>query len=125
MNQDDNQIVPCSECGAKNRLPLDRLKKSRLSGETVKCGRCHQPLDLSSSRQDSATVYKMRCLNCGAKNRIPGDHVDDGAKCGKCGESLPVGELFAPQPIMVTDNNFEDKMLNSPLPALMFAWASW
>ena len=44
---------------------------------------------------------------------------------GKCGSLLKTEELFAPQPVMVTDSNFDIKVLKSPLPVLLFAWAPW
>ena len=67
----------------------------------------------------------MRCGHCGARNRIPGERIDSAPKCGKCGTQLQTAELFAPQPLMVTDANFEAKVLKSPLPVLLFAWAPW
>ncbi|UCF89787.1 MAG: redoxin family protein, partial [Desulfobacterales bacterium] len=62
---------------------------------------------------------------CGTKNRVPAQKVKSGAKCGKCGAMLQTSELFVPQPIMVTDSNFERQVLKSPLPVLLFAWAPW
>ena len=47
------------------------------------------------------------------------------AKCGKCGSMLKTEELFTPQPIMISDGNFENMVLKSPLPVLMWAWAPW
>jgi len=67
----------------------------------------------------------IRCPKCQAANRIPAARVGMAAKCGKCGEPLKTQELFTPQPIMVNDGNFEDLVLKSPLPVLMWAWAPW
>jgi thioredoxin 2 len=67
----------------------------------------------------------MRCSRCGAKNRIPGSKLDAAPKCGKCGSPLKTDELLTPQPVMVTDSNFDAKVLKSPLPVLLFAWAPW
>jgi thioredoxin 2 len=67
----------------------------------------------------------MRCTECGAKNKIPAAKIDAGGKCGKCGALLKTRELFEPQPVMVTDGNFDVKVLKSPLPVLLFAWAPW
>jgi thioredoxin 2 len=67
----------------------------------------------------------MRCTQCGARNRVPAEKLSAAPKCGKCGSPLQTGELFAPQPVMVTDGNFESKVLKSPLPVLLFAWAPW
>ncbi len=66
-----------------------------------------------------------RCTDCGAKNRVPAGKLNAGAKCGKCGSKLKTEELFTPQPIMITDGNFENMVLKSPLPVLMWAWAPW
>jgi len=124
MNRDADQIIRCRECGAKNRIPLDRSHRIQSSAEAIKCGKCHRTLEVAKTQKPS-DAYKMRCLNCGAKNRVPGDRVEGGAKCGKCGEPLPTDELFVPQPVMVTDANMGEKVLKSPLPVLLFAWAPW
>ena len=34
-------------------------------------------------------------------------------------------ELFVAQPLMVTEENFDSKVLQSPLAAIAFAWAPW
>lgn len=36
------KIIRCPHCGAKNRVPIDRLRQNPI------CGRCHKPLSLSS-----------------------------------------------------------------------------
>jgi thioredoxin len=38
---------------------------------------------------------------------------------------LNVGTLFAEQPFMVTEANFKNEIIESPLPALVYAWAPW
>jgi thioredoxin 2 len=45
--------------------------------------------------------------------------------CGRCHEPLPIKDVFLPQPVMVTDSNFDDMVLKSPLPVLLFCWAPW
>lgn len=67
----------------------------------------------------------MRCTRCGARNRVPGAKLSAAPKCGKCGAPLKTDEVFAPQPVMVTDGNFEVQVIKSPLPVLLFAWAPW
>lgn len=125
MNQSSDQIIQCDECGAKNRIHLDRLHRTNASGEKIKCGKCHQPLRIDQKAADTSDAYKMRCMTCGTKNRVPADRIDGDAKCGKCGEMLQTGELFIPQPVIVTDANMEEKVLKSPLPVLLYAWAPW
>ena len=82
---------------------------------------------LATDKNEAApeAKYKMRCIECGAKNRIPAGKLKAGPKCGKCGSTLKTDELFAPQPMMVNDANFESQILKSPLPVLMWAWAPW
>lgn len=115
MNQRDTSIIRCTECGAANRVPVDRL------GAAAKCGKCGAKLPGGNGH----AAYKMRCGDCGAKNKIPAVKINAGPKCGKCGSALQTEELFKPQPVMVTDANFDSEILKSPLPALMFAWAPW
>jgi thioredoxin len=112
-------IVRCPACGAANRIPAEKI------GITAKCGKCHALLPTQPKKAAGGEVFKMRCAACGAKNKIPADKIDAGAKCGKCGSLLKTQELFEPQPVMVTDGNFEAKVLKSPLPVLLFAWAPW
>jgi thioredoxin 2 len=112
-------IVKCEACGAANRIPAEKIDRAG------KCGKCHAPLPPAERPQTDADVYRLRCVACGAKNRVPASRLDAGAKCGKCGSALKTGDLFAPQPLMVSDANFEDQVLKSPLPVLMFAWAPW
>ncbi len=67
----------------------------------------------------------MRCTRCGARNRMPGAKLSAAPKCGKCGAPLKTDGVFSPQPVMVTDGNFEVQVIKSPLPVLLFAWAPW
>lgn len=60
------------------------------------------------------------CSNCGAKNRI--DPSRGGAKCGKCGASLPASA----HPLVVTDATFRHDVLDvRGLPVLVDFWAAW
>jgi len=67
----------------------------------------------------------FRCQECGTKNRIPAERVTSNPRCGKCRHLLDTDELFEIQPMIVTTENFEKKVLKSPLPVLAFAWAPW
>ena len=69
--------------------------------------------------------YLFRCPDCLTKNRIPADKVGIGARCGKCGMGLNTKDLFLVQPILVTDGNFEQMVIKSPLPVLLECWAGW
>jgi thioredoxin 2 len=116
----DPQIVHCPQCGAANRLPAERY-----GSPATKCGKCKSPLFPEKPAAGAETTYKMRCASCGARNRVPADRVGPGAKCGKCGAPLKTDELFIPQPVVVTEADFESRVLKSPLPVLLFAWAPW
>lgn len=119
MNQTNFNIVRCSDCGAANRIPIEKI------GAVARCGKCHAYLPTEPKKTASGQVFKMRCTACGTKNKIPSEKIKAGAKCGKCGALLETGELFEPQPVMITDGNFDGKVLKSPLPVLVFAWAPW
>ena len=119
MAQAESYIIKCPGCGAANRIPANK------TGMTAKCGKCHQEMKTDEPVARPEDSYKMRCAQCGAKNKIPAGKLNAGAKCGKCQSALNTEELFAPQPIMLTEANFDDKVLKSPLPALVFAWAPW
>ncbi len=119
MNRTDAVIIRCPSCGAGNRIPASRV------GQPAKCGKCRTVLSTAKKSTDPGSALKMRCSECGAKNRVPLEKINAGAKCGKCKAQLKTEGLFAPQPVMVTDSNFESQVLKSPLPVLMFAWAPW
>lgn len=119
MNDTGNVIIRCASCGAANRIPSDRIDK------TAKCGKCHEPLPDQDKKSGSGEYFKIRCTECGAKNRVPGEKLNAGAKCGKCGSMLKTEELFIPQPVVINDGNFENLVLKSPLPVMMWAWAPW
>jgi thioredoxin 2 len=114
-----NHIIRCPECGAANRIPADKI------GVAAKCGKCHTLLPGDPEKTAPGQAIQMRCTQCGAKNKIPEGKLDAGGKGGKCGALLKTEELFEPQPVMVTDSNFDVKVLKSPLPVLLFAWAPW
>ena len=71
------------------------------------------------------THYLFRCDSCRTRNRIPADHAGQPGKCGKYGAALKTSNLFIQQPIMITDANFEEKVLRSPIPVLVDCWAPW
>ena len=119
MNQTTDRIVRCSECGTKNKIPEDKI------GSVAKCGKCRSKLKLVDTKNDTAGNYTLRCMECKTRNRVPSDKIDSDPSCGKCGAELPTKELFKPQPVMVTDSNFDETVLNSPLPVLLFCWAAW
>ena len=119
MNQNAAEIVQCRSCGTKNKIPGGKPVRS------ARCGRCHTALFSDPEQGKPEGDYTLRCMKCHARNRVPAGRIEAGPKCGKCGQSLPTHELFLPQPVMVTDVNFSQTVLNSPLPVLLFCWAPW
>ncbi len=119
MNQAESMIIRCGACGVKNKIPTGK------STDVAKCGKCGTHLKLESQKTDPIGTYTIRCLECRAKNRVPANKVNAGPKCGKCHVPLKTDDLFSPQPVMVTDDNFADTVLKSSLPVLLFCWANW
>ena len=114
MNSDNAEFIQCANCGARNRIPVGRSRSQ------AKCGRCHEPLPLGS-HQGPDKRYILRCSECGTKNRVNSSKLEEQPKCGKCGALLRTDALLEPQPIWITDYNFPERVLKSPLPVLVFA----
>jgi len=112
-------MIRCSKCGAKNRIPLEKMNA------VAKCGKCGAVLAVEPSGATRGESILFRCPACRTRNKIPSGKLEAGAKCGKCGEKLNTEQLFVPQPMMVSEGNFDSQVLNSPLPVLVFAWAPW
>jgi len=53
------------------------------------------------------------------------DKVGASGKCGKCGAPFETDDLMADKPIIVTDTDFDSRVLKSPLPVLLDCWAPW
>lgn len=66
----------------------------------------------------------VRCRHCGTRNRIPTARFKDNPRCGRCKHPLPPVTITN-RPVMVTDRNFSDAVLASPLPVLLTFWATW
>jgi thioredoxin 2 len=110
-------IKVCPGCGAKNKIPEHKADTA------AKCGRCHRPLP--DDGNDSGASYTLRCGQCKAKNRVPAAKLHDGAKCGRCGSALEHRDIVSGRPVMVTDANFDQSVMRSPLPVLLYGWAPW
>lgn len=115
----DTTIIQCPHCQAKNRIPVSQ------SDRQAKCGRCHKPLDPHQSASEDARVLTLRCAQCRTKNRVPASKLHAGAKCGRCGATLPHQDVDTGRTVAVTDANFHQTVLQSPLPVLLYAWAPW
>jgi thioredoxin 2 len=125
MNE-QSVIVQCKACGTKNRIPHEK------TGLKAKCGKCGESMDIEKTTSEQSnknfraeSVYLVRCLTCGAKNRIPERKMNETAKCGKCHEAIETAGLLSGRSMMVSDRDFESKVLKSPVPVLFFTFANW
>jgi thiol-disulfide isomerase/thioredoxin len=115
----ETTIIECPHCHAKNRFPVSQADRK------AKCGRCHKPLDPHQSASTDTRVLTLRCAQCRTKNRVPAGKLDTGAKCGRCGAVLPHQDVDTGRTVTVTDANFAQTVLQSPLPVLLYGWAPW
>jgi thioredoxin 2 len=118
MNQTESRIVRCTGCGAKNRVPLEKI------GTSAKCGKCGTQFDTAADRENGPAALTIRCTACRAKNRLPADKIQETAKCGKCKVPLETQALFKRNPVMATDGNFDQIVLKAPLPVLLYCWST-
>jgi thioredoxin 2 len=114
MDQGETRLLLCPSCGARNRVPVERTQTP------AKCGRCHAPLP-TGNQDGPGFTYVIRCGECRTKNRVHASKLADPSKCGKCGAKLATHELLEPQPVQISDYNFPEKVLKSPLPVMVFA----
>jgi len=63
---------------------------------------------------------RIICPSCTAVNNIPKKESYKKANCGKCKESLLEKNL-----INLTDNNFDEILVNSDIPVIVDFWAPW
>jgi len=69
--------------------------------------------------------FLFRCKSCGTRNKIPAEKLSSAPNCGRCHARLDTDELFLPQPVIITTNNFEEMVLRSPIPVMLDCWAAW
>lgn len=113
-------IIVCPHCGAKNRISTEM----NAADHQPKCGRCHQPLPIDAAR-GGGQALTLRCGQCHTKNRVPAGKLHENPKCGRCGAPLQYQDVLSGRPVMVSDANFTQTVLQSPLPVLLYAWAPW
>jgi thioredoxin 2 len=117
----DAPIVTCPHCGTRNRVSAEMSGGDR----QPKCGRCRKPLPDIQSGHAERKFLVLRCGQCQGKNRVPMDKLHENPKCGRCKAPLPHQDLMSGRPVTVRDNDFSKKVLQSPLPVLLYAWAPW
>src|SRR2546428_14032141 len=65
----------------------------------------------------------VACPHCGQKNRVPLGR--SGPICGRCHADLFAPEGGTGHPIDVTDANYAEEVLASPVTVLLDCWAAW
>ncbi len=75
-----------------------------------------------SVMQSTESLF-FRCAQCHTKNRIPIQNVSKIGRCGKCKAEMDTNELSFNTPIMVTDMNFGEKVIKSPISVLLDCFA--
>ncbi len=63
---------------------------------------------------------KVVCPNCLSLNNVPKKDSYKKANCGNCKHSL-----LETKPMELTQNNFDDVIINSDLPVIVDFWAPW
>jgi thioredoxin 2 len=115
----DAYICSCPHCGTKNRIDRTNMEL------TAKCGRCHQSFSPQSCKKEMDPVLTLRCGQCRTKNRVPVSKLNAGGKCGRCGVVLDHHNVYTGKTVMVSDADFHQTVLGSPLPVLLYGWAPW
>ena len=113
----DTYICTCPHCGTKNRIPENRMEM------IAKCGRCHDSFSPQSCHKQENVVLTLRCSKCRTKNRVPASKLNAGAKCGRCSTVLQHQNVMTGTTVMVTDANFHQTVVDSPLPVLLYGWS--
>ena len=71
----------------------------------------------------------VRCPVCGTPNKVNPRREMDQARCGRCHATLSgaVSSGLPPPsaPVTVTDADFSERVIGSPLPVLVDFWAPW
>ncbi len=71
----------------------------------------------------------IRCPFCGTANKVDPLKPLEQARCGQCHKTLAAAAsstTSAPSaPVVVTDADFSERVIDSPLPVLVDFWAPW
>ena len=110
---DSNEhYLRCTQCSARNKLPLARLGKNPV------CGRCKQKLFSENSPISTGEII-VPCNQCQTSNRIPLQRLGAQPRCGKCKSQLTIRLINQNGPLTLSDLNFSETVLRSPLPFLV------
>ncbi len=125
MNQED-VIVQCPRCGARNRIPAEK------KGRNARCGKCHMPLGIGSSAR--APEHPVKVTDASFQQEVlesPGTVLVDfwASWCGACRMVTPVLDQLAQEfsgRIKVAKLNVDENPITSSrygirsIPSLLF-----
>ena len=112
MAGNTNYYIRCTHCGAKNSVPPSKF------GRNPNCGKCKQQLFSDSSPLRSGAII-VPCKQCQTSNKIPFNKIGDQPLCGKCKSPLALNLATQAGPLLLSDQNFTETVLRSPLPFLV------
>jgi thioredoxin 2 len=112
MATNSEYYIRCSHCGTRNKLSSVRL------GQSPNCGKCKEQL-FSESSPIRAGAIILSCKQCQTSNKIPLKRIGDQPICGKCKSPLDLNFSTQGGPLFLSDQNFTETVLRSPLPFLV------
>lgn len=112
MADNANYYIRCTHCGAKNKLPTTRL------GQSPTCGKCKQQLFSDRSPVRTGAII-VPCRQCQTSNKIFVKKIGDQPRCGKCKSPLQLNISTQGGSLTLSDQNFTETVLRSPLPFLV------
>ncbi len=112
MTGNMDYFVRCNHCGAKNRVSSTRL------GQKPNCGKCKQQLFSENSPIHSGALV-VPCTKCQTKNSVPLKKIAHQPHCGTCKGPLALNLGTHGGPLVLSDQNFTETVLCSPIPFLV------
>ena len=112
MTNNNDYYIRCSHCGTRNKLSSAGL------GRGPHCGKCKEQL-FSESSPIRAGAIILSCKQCQTSNKIPLKRIGDQPICGKCKSPLDLNFSTQGGPLVLSDQNFTETVLRSPLPFLV------
>ncbi len=112
MANNADYYIRCSHCGKRNKLSSVRL------GQSPTCGKCKEQLFSESSPVRAGAII-LSCRQCQTSNKIPLKRIGDQPVCGKCKSPLSLNLTTNSGPVSLSDHNFTETVLRSPLPFLV------
>ena len=87
-------------------------------GQSPNCGKCKKQLFSESSPVRTGAII-LACKQCQTSNKVPLKRIGDQPVCGKCKSPLTLNFSTSSGPVPLSDQNFTETVLRSPLPFLV------